>query len=931
MKNKLIYIIFTALFLSSFSLWSQDNLLEIEDASPAISLEGRIPLFLVHGWNYDGKPAPPTTGQWNNFLNYLLNDPELKEFYKPYFIKYWSNAAPVSTISGLLRDKIQQAGFHEKEFIIVAHSMGGLVSRSLMNEQYFNNGKKCGDNVRLLITLGTPHHGSPMANGPSRDAKVDGIFMKLALSAVESMAFKETKYNEVNRSDLRWDNYDNLFDYNKYPSEKNDWLTNLNLNTVYDSRTICYSSTVTGVFKLPPLNSVKEQYQDGAFILKDIFKMENDGIVPIQSSSFQGHNMKLVRFFEEHNHAEINTGLEGSTELYDSLKFDLMNVVPPIITWPVVKNEFLRNSQFRYITWKAPSVISNVNIYLSLDSGTTYNKVAENINARTGMFNWFIPDTNSVSCLMKVADAANESNFTVSDNPFIIYQNKIVFNFPKSKSYFVPNKANSISWQQYGLSDSVKITYFDPKNNYTKELSPANPVTTTSNTFEFIADSSFPPTDSAFISIQMLGMEKYYDPYIYTFTSEPFMFLGLPDLSILYPTTNPIDFLGITGEKFHIDSLKTISWQTEGEINFVKINLCDSTKKVIKTLIRKNHKPGFGTKGTYNWKIPEYYGDKFYLLFEGGPKENDISVSRYTEYPFRINRQTEIIYPADKSQDVGFLPCVEAKKMSTASEYKFEINELITGETGYYKEYTSSENTLCVPVNIEEELIAGKTYSLTAQAFSNGIPHYKSQISFMVKEMNPDEFQIISPNVGTITRGNELEIEWQRAPGALEYNVKIQNQGKIIFNNTYSRSDTSIIAQLGNPGLADTLFLEVTASNEFGNTISERYFFKGNRTSNEQMKNEQIKITVFPNPSKGNFNIEMFLPETYLTHSIEGGIYNQTGQNVYKFDKENLLPEQGALKLNYNQNINKALPAGIYWCIFKINDKTLTQKFTIIK
>ena len=169
MKHKIIFLLSLLLFVFTLTVKAQDNLLEIEDASPGISLEGRIPLLLIHGWNYDGKPSPPATGQWNNFLNYLLNDPELREFYKPYFVKYWSNSISVNTIAGLLRDRVQQAGFHEKEIVIIAHSMGGLVSRSFMNEYTYTsgrfNGKKCGENVRLLITLGTPHHGSPMANG----------------------------------------------------------------------------------------------------------------------------------------------------------------------------------------------------------------------------------------------------------------------------------------------------------------------------------------------------------------------------------------------------------------------------------------------------------------------------------------------------------------------------------------------------------------------------------------------------------------------------------------------------------------------------------------------------------------------------------------------------------------------------------------------
>jgi hypothetical protein len=68
MKHKFIFLVLSILFAFIITAKAQDNLLDIEDASPGISLEGRIPLLLIHGWNYDGKPAPPATDSGITFL-----------------------------------------------------------------------------------------------------------------------------------------------------------------------------------------------------------------------------------------------------------------------------------------------------------------------------------------------------------------------------------------------------------------------------------------------------------------------------------------------------------------------------------------------------------------------------------------------------------------------------------------------------------------------------------------------------------------------------------------------------------------------------------------------------------------------------------------------------------------------------------------------
>lgn len=61
-----------------------------------------------------------------------------------------------------LRDKVQEASQGHKNIAIVAHSMGGLVSRHYLESGLFDSAPGY-RNVTTLITLATPHYGTPFA------------------------------------------------------------------------------------------------------------------------------------------------------------------------------------------------------------------------------------------------------------------------------------------------------------------------------------------------------------------------------------------------------------------------------------------------------------------------------------------------------------------------------------------------------------------------------------------------------------------------------------------------------------------------------------------------------------------------------------------------------------------------------------------------
>jgi pimeloyl-ACP methyl ester carboxylesterase len=146
-------------------------------------------LLFVHGiwgnrWPEAGPPDPDTTATpYPDYFRPMLNvlagsrwGTDLARKYKVYRFHYLSDVAGNSTriIGEALRNHldliIQANPSWTPRILIVAHSMGGLVSRFYMNEtdQTAAGNVRAGSLVTSLITLGTPHHGTPAANKAAR-------------------------------------------------------------------------------------------------------------------------------------------------------------------------------------------------------------------------------------------------------------------------------------------------------------------------------------------------------------------------------------------------------------------------------------------------------------------------------------------------------------------------------------------------------------------------------------------------------------------------------------------------------------------------------------------------------------------------------------------------------------------------------------------
>jgi triacylglycerol lipase len=92
-----------------------------------------------------------------------------------------------------------------QKLILIAHSMGGLDCRYLI--QRFDPEKR----VRTLVTVGTPHHGTPLANWFLQDkswvAKLGKVITRPGIEDLATEACRRFNDAVPNRSDVRYLSY----------------------------------------------------------------------------------------------------------------------------------------------------------------------------------------------------------------------------------------------------------------------------------------------------------------------------------------------------------------------------------------------------------------------------------------------------------------------------------------------------------------------------------------------------------------------------------------------------------------------------------------------------------------------------------------------------------------------------------------------------
>jgi pimeloyl-ACP methyl ester carboxylesterase len=132
---------------------------EDDSKTPVILIHGlqldRTSCRSIAGWDAAGATFPALTSA-------LHRNDSTARAYQLYALRY-ATFEPVATAVQFLRAEVESRGWQNRDIVLVGHSMGGLVGRGYLAAYG-------AEHVRALVTLGTPHAGSPFAN----DAAVAG-------------------------------------------------------------------------------------------------------------------------------------------------------------------------------------------------------------------------------------------------------------------------------------------------------------------------------------------------------------------------------------------------------------------------------------------------------------------------------------------------------------------------------------------------------------------------------------------------------------------------------------------------------------------------------------------------------------------------------------------------------------------------------------
>ncbi len=126
-------------------------------------------VVLIHGWDYTERSSDfPTstekkitqiTSTWSNAFSYFNKDTAGSRTNFDFYAFTYRTSDSISKNGTRLAEKLNATFTSTDKVIIIASSMGGLVTRYAMYDP-----KNTGDVIDYVVTLGTPHYGSPFAS-----------------------------------------------------------------------------------------------------------------------------------------------------------------------------------------------------------------------------------------------------------------------------------------------------------------------------------------------------------------------------------------------------------------------------------------------------------------------------------------------------------------------------------------------------------------------------------------------------------------------------------------------------------------------------------------------------------------------------------------------------------------------------------------------
>ncbi|TGN08552.1 hypothetical protein EHS11_15525 [Leptospira ilyithenensis] len=244
---------------------------------------GRPKIIFIHGWNPAERDSDPVPGDSkkieniqntfrNGIIHYQENISSAKDKYELFLYTYRTSSSVL--FNGQNFASVLKSAFKKDDkIIVIAHSMGGIVTRSAMLSSDYESGMIDG-----VVTLASPQYGSPFATPNFSD---DPLLKNLVSYLTETLGGKDLRHTNKGTGQITIN------------GSENDTLDYINTNLTDNSRFISYYGVLNGCS-----GNEAFYYATGCQILSSTNPgfSANDGIVPENSAILGGLTRKQLKF-----------------------------------------------------------------------------------------------------------------------------------------------------------------------------------------------------------------------------------------------------------------------------------------------------------------------------------------------------------------------------------------------------------------------------------------------------------------------------------------------------------------------------------------------------------------------------------------------------------------------------------------------------------
>lgn len=440
-------------------------------------------IILVHGWF-----SNPDT--WEKFIPLFLTKQNVG--YTKILTFGYNSSLPINDNGNILAN-ILSTKFQNKKVDLVGHSMGGLVARAAIEN--YNSSQF----VRNLVTLGTPHKGSPLAALRSLMGilvATDGIPEYIAFN-MNTQGFKDLYPTSTFITNLN-SNPQTTAPYYAIAAENDacgSYQTYLGLNIPYcwpssieiilagnDDGVVAKSSSL-GIVNNNNIGLPTELFLPN--FVAHIYMTQNEGFVnlvagylnqqsqPIPTNGLVAYlpfNGNANDFSGNNNNGTVNgatpttdrKGNANSAYNFNTNSISIENSstlnFTTTSTWSFWINTNSTSSTAQCVWAKDGDISSRLNSFISVNSDQTINTW---ISQLTGNSPFIVPNSNYQNWihLVYVFDQVN-SNFKIYSNGILIKNQALTFshnNINGYKLYIGYNNVSGFPWYFKGKIDDFRV------------------------------------------------------------------------------------------------------------------------------------------------------------------------------------------------------------------------------------------------------------------------------------------------------------------------------------------------------------------------------------------------------------------------------------------------------------------------------------------